>query len=84
MASVAITRDDLDSEGVRDVPRSGRPPALSAEQMQELEELVLAGPDLAEDGVVRRRCLTCGRRSRPGSRWRCMSEPWARCCAGFG
>ena len=44
-------------EGVRDVPRSGRPPALSAEQMQELEELVLAGPDLAEDGVVRRRCL---------------------------
>ena len=44
-------------EGLRDVPRSGRPAALSAEQMQELEGLVLAGPDLARDGVVRWRCV---------------------------
>ena len=44
-------------EGLRDVPRGGRPPALSAEQMQELAELVLAGPDLAENGVVRWRCV---------------------------
>lgn len=44
-------------EGLRDVPRSGRPAALSAEQMQELEALVLAGPDLKEDGVVRWRCV---------------------------
>ena len=44
-------------EGLRDVPRSGRPPALSAEQMQELEGLVLAGPDLKRDGVVRWRCV---------------------------
>ena len=44
-------------EGLRDVPRSGRPPALSVEQMQELETLVLAGPDLKEDGVVRWRCV---------------------------
>ncbi len=28
-------------EGLRDAPREGRPPALSAEQMQELETLVL-------------------------------------------
>ena len=37
--------------------RSGRPPALSGEQLQELEALVLVGPDLAEDGVVRWRCV---------------------------
>jgi transposase len=43
-------------DGLRDAPREGRPPALSTEQMQELEGLVLAGPDLAKDGVVRWRC----------------------------
>ncbi len=43
--------------GLRDVPRSGRPAALTAEQMQELEGLVLAGPDLKRDGVVRWRCV---------------------------
>jgi transposase len=43
--------------GLRDVPRSGRPAVLSAEQMAELKALVLAGPDLAKDGVVRWRCL---------------------------
>jgi len=43
--------------GLRDAPRSGRPPALSQAQMQELKELVLAGPDLAHDGVVRWRCI---------------------------
>ncbi len=43
--------------GLRDVPRSGRPPALSAGQMQKLEGLVLAGPDLKRDGVVRWRCV---------------------------
>ncbi len=42
--------------GLRDAPRKGRPPALSAGQMQELEGLVLAGPDLKRDGVVRWRC----------------------------
>ena len=44
-------------EGLRDMARSGRPPALSAEQMQELEQLVLTGPDLKADGVVRWRCV---------------------------
>ena len=44
-------------EGLRDVPRSGRPAALSSEQMQELERLVQAGPDLAKHGVVRWRCV---------------------------
>jgi transposase len=44
-------------EGLRDVRNKGRAPALSAEQMQELENLVLAGPDLKQDGVVRWRCV---------------------------
>ncbi len=44
-------------EGLRDISNKGRAPALSAEQMQELESLVLAGPDLAKDGVVRWRCV---------------------------
>jgi transposase len=43
-------------EGLRDAPREGRPPALSAGQVQELEGLVLAGPDLKRYGVVRWRC----------------------------
>jgi Homeodomain-like domain len=43
--------------GLSDGRRSGRPSALSDEQMQELKDLVLAGPDLASDGVVRWRCL---------------------------
>ena len=44
-------------EGLRDIRNKGRAPALSAEQMQELKGLVLAGPDLAKDGVVRWRCV---------------------------
>ena len=44
-------------EGLRDVRDKGRAPALTGEQMQELQALVLAGPDLAEDGVVRWRCV---------------------------
>ena len=44
-------------EGLRDVARSGRPPVLTGGQIQELEALVLAGPDLAKDGVVRWRCV---------------------------
>lgn len=43
--------------GLSDARRSGRPPALSDDQMQELKDLVLAGPDLANDGVVRWRCI---------------------------
>jgi transposase len=43
-------------EGLRDASRKGRPSAPSAGQMQELEGLVLAGPDLKRDGVVRWRC----------------------------
>ena len=46
--------------GWRDVRNKGRPPALSAEQMQRLDDLVLAGPDLARDGVVRWRCVDLG------------------------
>ena len=43
--------------GLRDVPRGGRLAALAVEQMQELEGLVLAGLNLARDGVVRWRCV---------------------------
>jgi transposase len=43
--------------GLSDAERSGRPPALSAEQMEDLKDLVLAGPDLAIHGVTRWRCL---------------------------
>lgn len=43
--------------GLSDGHRSGRPPALSAEQMEDLKALVLAGPDLAIHGVSRWRCL---------------------------
>jgi len=43
--------------GLSDRPRSGRPPALSAAQMTELKELVVKGPELARDGVVRWRCV---------------------------
>ena len=44
-------------EGVRDTRNKGRPPALTGEQLQKLEALVLAGPGLAGDGVVRWRCV---------------------------
>ena len=43
-------------EGLRDAPRAGRLPALSAGPVQELEGLVLAGPERKRDGVVRWRC----------------------------
>jgi transposase len=43
-------------EGLTDAPRTGRPPSLSKEQAGEIRAMVLAGPDLARDGVVRWRC----------------------------
>jgi len=43
--------------GLSDQPRSGRPPALSPQQMGELKDLVVAGPELQCDGVVRWRCV---------------------------
>src|SRR5260370_9298801 len=47
--------------GLSDGQRSGRPPALSAEQMQDLRDVVLPGPDLALNGVTRWRCIDlCG------------------------
>ena len=39
----------------RTVP--GRPPSLSAAQMAEMKEIVLAGPDPEKHGVVRWRCV---------------------------
>lgn len=43
-------------EGARDRPRSGRPCRLTAEQLDELQQLVDEGPDMAIHGVVRWRC----------------------------
>ena len=43
--------------GLADLPRSGRTAALSADQQAEFRSLVLAGPELARDGVVRWRCI---------------------------
>jgi transposase len=43
--------------GLADAPRCGRPPALTNEQMAELKDVVLAGPDPARHGVVRWRCV---------------------------
>ena len=44
-------------DGLRDRPRSGRPPQLTPEHFAELEQWVEAGPDVAVDGVVRWRCV---------------------------
>lgn len=43
--------------GLVDKPRSGRPARLSDEQLQNLDAVVEAGPDLETDGVVRWRCV---------------------------
>ena len=51
--------------GLADDPRSGRPPTLTPEQMQELKAIVLAGPDPERHGVVRWRCNTSRPKFRP-------------------
>ncbi len=43
-------------EGLANKVIPGRSPALSEGQMAQLREIVLQGPDLARDGVVRWRC----------------------------
>jgi transposase len=43
-------------EGLANKASPGRSPVLSDEQMAELRVIVLDGPDLAKDGVVRWRC----------------------------
>ena len=45
----------------------GRPSALSEEQMEELRQMVLAGPDLERHGVVRWRCADL--RKEIAARW---------------
>ena len=44
-------------EGLCDAKRPGAPPKLDAMQQAKLKEIVVAGPDLAADGVVCWRCL---------------------------
>jgi transposase len=44
-------------DGLIDGQSPGRPSKLSAEQKEELRQLVEAGPDLDKDGVVRWRCV---------------------------
>ena len=43
--------------GLADRPRPGRPPRLSPAQLDELVEVVEAGPNVEVDGVVRWRCV---------------------------
>jgi transposase len=43
-------------EGLHDAKRCGAPPKLNAAGQAKLKEIVIAGPDLEEDGVVRWRC----------------------------
>ena len=49
-----IRYNEAGVEGLRDRPRSGRRPRLSAGQLAELGRLVEAGPDVAVHGVVPR------------------------------
>jgi transposase len=44
-------------DGLCDRAHSGRPPRLTAAQQAEVARIVEAGPDLAQDGVVRWRCV---------------------------
>ncbi len=44
-------------EGLKSRKAPGRPPALSEQQMAELRELVIQGPDPEIHGVVRWRCM---------------------------
>jgi transposase len=44
-------------DGLINIRPPGRPPRLSAEQKEELRELVEAGPDPQTDGVARWRCV---------------------------
>jgi transposase len=44
-------------DGLRPRVIPGRPGALTGEQMEELRTMVLEGPDLERDGVVRWRCV---------------------------
>ena len=39
--------------GLVDKPRSGRPPRMTADQLQALDAMVDAGPDVGTDGVVK-------------------------------
>ena len=39
--------------GLVDKPRSGRPPRMKADQLQALDQIVEAGPDIETDGVVK-------------------------------
>jgi transposase len=53
--------------GLRSRWGPGRPPALNQSQMEELRSLVLEGPDLARNGVVRWRCAEL--RTEIAARW---------------
>ncbi|HEY5410989.1 MAG TPA: IS630 family transposase [Caulobacteraceae bacterium] len=49
--------NDHGIEGLKSLHSPGRTPALSEQQMAELRELVIKGPDPAIDKVVRWRCV---------------------------
>ena len=54
-------------DGLRDRLRSGRPPGLSAAQIAELDDLVVAGPDPAVHRVVRWRCFDLREERKPST-----------------
>lgn len=52
-----VHRDNYEGvDGLRSRVGPGRPPALNEEQMQDLRSMVLDGPDLERNGVIRWRC----------------------------
>jgi transposase-like protein len=60
-------------DGLFDHWSAGPPSRLSEEQKAELVEIVQAGPNLAVDGVVRWRRMTCSGSSKSGSASTIMS-----------
>lgn len=67
--------------GLNDAHRPGRPPALDASMMAELQDLVLAGPDPVLDGVVRWRCVDLQAAIERRFACRCTSARWPSCSA---
>jgi transposase len=52
-----IRFNEMGTAGLANRPVPGRKPSLSAAQIAEVKEIVLSGPDLENDGVVRWRCV---------------------------
>ncbi len=64
-------------------PNPGRAPALSKLQKAELLDLVLAGPDPENHGVVRWRCVDLKAEVAAAFWWECMRTPSAGGCTSL-